>query len=78
MKAQPCSLHRRANRQGRQAAVRRHAARQWGGAWRRARVRDGSPTGARRRASASGSTRSATARPRAAGTRPDLGPLAQR
>ena len=37
----------------------------------RIRVRDGSPTGARRWAFDSGSTRSATARPRAAGTRPD-------
>ena len=33
-------------------------------------LRDGSPTGARRWAFDSGSTRSATARPRAAGTRP--------
>ena len=36
----------------------------------RVRVRDGSPTGARRWAFDSGSTRSATARPRAAGARP--------
>ena len=35
--------------------------------WRRARVRDGSPSGARRWAFDSGSTRSATALPRAAG-----------
>ena len=38
--------------------------------WRRARVRDGRPSGARRWAFDSGSTRSATARPREAGTRP--------
>ena len=40
------------------------------GECQRACVRDGSPTGARRWAFDSGSTRSATARPRTAGTRP--------
>ena len=40
------------------------------GGWRRARVRDGRPSGARRWAFDSGSTRSATARPRRVGTRP--------
>ena len=40
------------------------------GGWRRARVRDGRPSGARRWAFDSGSTRSATARPCEAGTRP--------